>query len=370
MITNAHVVDGADKIEVKLHDGSTHKAKLIGSDKKSDIAVLKVNIKGKNFPFVKFGNSDKKRVGDWVIAIGNPFGLGGTVTAGIISARGRNISDGSNTDFIQTDAAINKGNSGGPMFDLEGDLIGINTAIFSNNGGSVGIGFAIPVQTALPIIKQLKEKGAVTRGWLGVNIQFVSNEIADALGFDKPIGAYVVGLAQDGPAKKSGLKVDDLIIEFDGKEIKTMYELPRIVGATPIKKKVKVVVLRLVEGKFIKKDIFVEIGELKSAKKTEKKELAGEDIFGLKLANLSEELRNKYKIEKSVTGILVLKSDNQDAPLLAGDVITKVNQIKITSVAKVKKLISFYRKQGRKHILLSVTRNGDSSLILPLEITK
>jgi serine protease Do len=231
IVTNNHVVEKADIINVKFND----RAKLIGTDPRTDIALLKIET-DKKLPFVHFGNSDSAKVGDWVIAIGNPFGLGGTVTAGIISARGRNIGNSNAVDFIQTDAAINKGNSGGPMFDAKGNLIGINTAIFSTSGdgGSIGIGFAIPTNIAEPVILQLKDNGQVIRGWLGVNVQYVSPNMAEAVGMSEIKGAYVVKVESDSPAFAAKIKEDDIIISFDGKKIKTVSDLPRIVGNTEV----------------------------------------------------------------------------------------------------------------------------------------
>ncbi|HCW68886.1 MAG TPA: serine protease, partial [Thalassospira lucentensis] len=240
IVTNNHVIDGADEISVRLHDGDTLDAKLIGRDPKTDVALLKVEPK-EDLPFVKWGSSDDARIGDWAMAIGNPFGLGGTVTAGIVSARNRNINQGPYDDFIQTDASINRGNSGGPLFNLEGDVIGINSAIYSPSGGSVGIGFAIPSAIAQSVVDQLKEYGRTRRGWLGVHIQTVTDDIADSVGLDESTGAMVAGVSDEGPAKEAGIKQGDVILTFDGKEVESMRRLPRIVADTKIGKDVDVV---------------------------------------------------------------------------------------------------------------------------------
>ena len=257
VVTNNHVIQDADEISVILHDDTRLEAKVIGRDAKTDIAVLKVEPHGKLAP-VKFGDSDNIRVGDWVVAIGNPFGFGGTVTAGIISARGRDINAGPYDDFLQTDASINRGNSGGPMFNLDGEVIGINTAIFSPSGGSVGIGFAIPSNSARGVIQQLIEHGQVRRGWLGVRIQSVTEEIADALGLKEAAGALVAGVIPGGPAEKAKLKDGDVILEFDGKPIGQMRRLPRLVADTDVGKTVPIKVWR--DGRAL--TMKVEVGAL------------------------------------------------------------------------------------------------------------
>ena len=243
VVTNNHVIKDADEITVILQDDTRLEAELVGRDKRTDLAVLKVKT-DKKLPSLTFGNSDAARVGDWVIAIGNPFGLGGTVTAGIVSARGRDINSGPYDDFIQTDASINRGNSGGPMFNLDGKVIGINTAIFSPSGGSVGIGFAIPSDTAKPVIAQLIKHGQVRRGWLGVHIQAVTDEIAETLGLTKSSGALVASVIEDGPAEKGKIKAGDVILKFDGKTVSAMRKLPRIVAETEVGKTVDVLVWR------------------------------------------------------------------------------------------------------------------------------
>lgn len=378
IVTNNHVVKGADSIDIKFNDGQVSRAKIIGTDEKSDLALLKVEME-QRLPYVTFGDSDVLEVGDWIIAIGNPFGLGGTVTAGIISARGRNISDGSNTDFIQTDAAINRGNSGGPMFDSKGMLIGINTAIFSNSGGNIGIGFAIPSQTALPIINQLKEKGHVVRGWLGVNIQYVTPAMAEALGLDNSKGAYVVGVAKDSPAEKAGIKIDDLIISFDDHEISDMYILPRVVSGTKINKKVNIIVLRKEDNEFVKKKLIAKITQFDDENTTnvniddkDDEEIKYKEYLGYKLSLLTDELRDKYDINKDITGIVVTgfskDSQNRSFTIQEGDVINKVNQIAVKTLDDFIDIVEKNKASGRQYILLSVKRGDDSTLIITLNI--
>jgi serine protease Do len=379
IITNNHVVNKADIIDIKFIDGKSLRAKIVGVDTRTDLALLKVETK-EDLPFVEFGNSDDARVGDWIIAIGNPFGLGGTVTVGIISARGRNISDGNSVGFIQTDAAINRGNSGGPMFDSSGKLIGINTAIFSNSGGNIGIGFAIPSETALPVIEQLKATGKVVRGWLGVNIQEVTADMAEALDLDNPTGAYVVAVVDQSPAKKGGLKVDDLIIEYDGKKIKSMQKLPLMVQATPVGKKVKIIVLRNDGDKLVKKRLKVKIEKLLD----EDQELAdaalgesddvieSEELLTMKLATLTKKLRRKYQISAKINGIIIVgfpeNSEAQFIGLKQGDIITKANQFAVTSISQFKKIIAKNKNKGRRNILISVNRGGNTKIVITLPI--
>src|SRR5579885_1769819 len=277
VVTNNHVIAGADEVNVILNDGSTLKAEVIGRDTKTDLALLRVK-PDRPLKAVKFGDSDKLRLGEWVIAIGNPFSLGGTVTAGIVSARNRDIQSGPYDNYIQTDAAINRGNSGGPLFNLNGEVVGVNTAIISPSGGSIGIGFAVPSKTVVPVIDQLREFKEVRRGWLGVRIQQVSDEIADSLNIKPPRGALVAGIDDKGPAKPAGIEPGDVIVKFDGKDIKEMRDLPRIVADTPVGKDVAVTVIR--KGQEVTK--MVKLARLeeqaeKQAALTPKKDSAGED---------------------------------------------------------------------------------------------
>ncbi len=248
--TNNHVIDDSNEITVTLSDGSKYKAKVVGADKKSDLAVIKINA-GKNLAFAKFGDSSKSRIGDWIIVIGNPYGLGGSVSVGIVSARGRSINGEPDSDFIQTDAAINKGNSGGPMFNIKGEVIGISTALFSPSGGNVGIGFASPASVIAPIIKQLKEQGEVVRGWIGVSIQDISDEMANTLNLPKNRGALVTDVTPDGPADKAGIIASDVITKIGSQEIIEMKILPQIISQMPVGKSVPLTILRNKKAKVL-----------------------------------------------------------------------------------------------------------------------
>jgi len=292
VVTNNHVIADADEVNVILNDGSTLKAEVIGRDQKTDLALLKVQ-PTKPLKAVKFGDSDKLRLGEWVIAIGNPFSLGGTVTAGIVSARNRDIQSGPYDNYIQTDAAINRGNSGGPLFNLNGEVIGVNTAIISPSGGSIGIGFAVPSKTVVPVVDQLREFKEVRRGWLGVRIQQVSDEIAESLSIKPARGALVAGIDDKGPAKPAGIEPGDVIVRFDGKDVKEMRDLPKIVADTPVGKDVEVIVIR--NGKEEKKT--VKLGRLEDEKQAalNTKKDAVPDVkpvvkkaLGLDLANLTD----------------------------------------------------------------------------------
>ncbi|HEV2162967.1 MAG TPA: DegQ family serine endoprotease [Stellaceae bacterium] len=367
VVTNNHVIADADQITVTLQDDTNFKAEVVGKDSKTDLALLRIK-SSKPLPFVKFGDSDKSRVGDWVLAIGNPFGLGGTVTAGILSARAREINSGPYDDFLQTDAAINRGNSGGPMFDMDGDVIGINTAIFSPSGGSIGIGFAIPASEAKPVIEQIQKYGHARRGWLGVNIQSVTDEIAESLGLDKPKGALIASVFDGGPAQKAGIQPGDVVLTFDGKSVVDMRHLPRIVAETPIDKSVKVTVWR----KHKELTFDVKVGELKDnvqqASATTNKAPApppgtAVKTLGLSVADLTPELRERYQLANDSAGVVVTDVD-KDGPaaekgMRAGDVITEVAQESVKTPADVVKKVDAATKAGRKSLLLLVDRQGD-----------
>ena len=369
VVTNNHVIQDADEITVIFHDGSRLKAEVVGRDIKTDIAVLKVAPSGK-LSAVKFGNSDKSRVGDWVIAIGNPFGLGGTVTAGIVSARGRDINSGPYDDFIQTDASINRGNSGGPLFNLQGEVVGINTAIFSPTGGSVGIGFAIPVASAEPVIRQLIKGGQVKRGWLGVHIQGVTEEIAETLGLKQTTGALIASVIKGGPAEKAKIQPGDVVLKFDGREVTEMRRLPRIVADTEVGKKVPVVVWR--EGKEVRLDATV--GQLEEETKVAARAGAGKggesradnglalDDIGVTLAESSPRVRERLKIEKEVKGVIVTgvidSGSAAEKGIRPGDVIVEVSQQEVTKPAEVAAKIQEAKKAGRKSVLLLVEGQG------------
>lgn len=347
VVTNNHVIAEADEISVRLSDGTQLKAVLVGRDVKTDLALLKVEPKGK-LPALKWGNSETARVGDWVLAIGNPFGLGGSVTAGIISARGRDINAGPYDDFFQTDAAINRGNSGGPLFNMAGEVIGINTAIYSPTGGSVGIGFAIPSTLANRVIKQLAEYGRTRRGWLGVRIQTVTEEIADGLGLEKATGALVAGVGEDGPAGKAGIQQGDVILRFDGKPVDEMRALPRIVAETSIGKTVKVDAWR--KGKPITLDVtiaeMVEGAEkLAAAEEEDAKPAPAKDVelLGMRLSALTAQARETFKLEASVEGVLILEvaTDSSAAKygLRPGDLIVEAQQIPVATPGDLAKQI-------------------------------
>jgi serine protease Do len=370
VVTNNHVISDADEISVILNDGTRLKATLVGRDQKTDLALLRVT-SDKPLKAVKFGDSDKLRLGEWVIAIGNPFSLGGTVTAGIVSARNRDINSGPYDNYIQTDASINRGNSGGPLFNLEGEVVGINTAIISPSGGSIGIGFSVPSKTAMPVIDQLRQFGETRRGWLGVKIQQVTDEIADTLSLKPARGALVAGVDDKGPAKPAGIEAGDVIVKFDGKDIKEMRDLPRVVADTPVGKDVDVVVVR--KGKEVNKT--VKLGRLegndKVAVAAPQKDAAPEEksvvqkTLGLNLANMSDDLRKKYKIKETVKGVVIVSVDSGSAAsekrLSPGDVIVEVAQEEVKTAADLQKRIDQLKKDGRKAALLLVA-NAEGEL--------
>jgi serine protease Do len=371
VVTNNHVIADADEVNVILNDGSTLKADVIGRDTKTDLALLKVK-PTKPLKAVKFGDSDKLRLGEWVIAIGNPFSLGGTVTAGIVSARNRDINSGPYDNYIQTDAAINRGNSGGPLFNLNGEVIGVNTAIISPSGGSIGIGFAVPSKTVVPVIDQLREFKEVRRGWLGVRIQQVSDEIADSLSIKPARGALIAGVDDKGPAKPAGIEPGDVVVKFDGKDIKEMRDLPKIVAETPVGKDVEVTIIR--KGKEETKT--VKLGRLEDEKQaalTSKKDNGEEKTvvkkaLGLDLANLTDELRKKHKITDKVKGVLITGVDANSAAaekhLSPGMVIAEVQQQPVASAAELQQRIEKLKKDGKKAVvLLVVTPSGDPSFV-------
>jgi serine protease Do len=376
IITNNHVIEGADEITANFNDGTKLKAELIGQDEKTDLAVLKVKPE-KELTSVFFGDSEKIRVGDWVMAIGNPFGLGGTVTVGIVSARNRDINSGPYDNFIQTDASINRGNSGGPLFDMNGNVIGINTAIISPSGGSIGIGFAIPAKTATSVIAQLREFGETRRGWLGVRIQEVTDEIAESLGMDKAIGALVAGVSDDGPAAKAEILPGDVIIEFDGKEVPSMRDLPRMVADTDIGKAVDVVVLRKGE----KVNLKVTLGRLEEAeaaddadgeKPAKPEPEAVSEVLGMKLATSDDQLRQKFQIDAGVEGVVVTEvaagSAAEEKRVQAGDTIKEVAQEAVKTPQDVLAQIEKLKKDGRKSALLLLANPTGELRFVPVRI--
>ena len=362
VVTNNHVISDADEVNVILNNGEKLKAEIIGRDQKTDLAVLRVKPE-RPLKAVKFGDSDKLRIGEWVVAIGNPFGLGGSVTAGIVSARNRDINSGPYDSYIQTDASINRGNSGGPLFNMQGEVIGINTAIYSPSGGSIGIGFAVPSHNALAVVDQLRQFGEMRRGWLGVRIQQVTDDLAESLGLKPVRGALVAGVDDKGPAKPAGIEPGDVIVRFDGKDIREMKDLPRIVADTPVGKDVPVVVVR--KGKEETKT--VKLGRLEDAEKQQvavRSDTKDDDrsvvkkTLGLDLSNLTDDLRRRYKIKDNVKGVVITGVDSgsaaADKRLNPGDVIVEVAQEPVTSADAVQKRIDTLKKEGRKSALLLV----------------
>jgi len=372
VVTNNHVIADADEISVILNDGTRMKATLVGHDQKTDLALLRVTPDpNKPLKAVKFGDSDKLRLGEWVVAIGNPFSLGGTVTAGIVSARNRDINSGPYDNYIQTDAAINRGNSGGPLFNLDGDVVGINTAIISPTGGSIGIGFSVPSKTAIPVIEQLRQFGETRRGWLGVKIQQVTDEIADSLNIKPARGALVAGVDERGPAKPAGIEAGDVIVKFDGKDIKEMHDLPRVVADTPVGKVVEVVVVR--KGQEVTKS--VTLGRLEDTDKLAaatpnkdtpppQEKTVVQKALGLDLADMNDSLRKRYKIKDSVNGVVITAVDASSSAsekrLSPGDVIVEVAQEQVKTATDLQKRVDQLKKDGRKAALLLVsTADGE-----------
>jgi serine protease Do len=364
VITNNHVIGEANDITVNFNDGTKLKAEVVGRDAKTDIAVLRVKPE-KPLKFVKFGDDQAARVGDWVVAIGNPFGFDSSVSAGIVSARNRRINSGPYDNFIQTDAAINRGNSGGPLFNMRGEVIGINTAIISPSGGSIGIGFAVPASTATGVIDQLRNFGETRRGWLGVRIQEVDDSIAETLGLGRVRGALVAGIDEKGPAKPAGIEAGDVIIRFDGKDVKDSRELPRIVAASPVGKAVPVVIFR--KGKEETRQVTLgrlEDGERQASAARPNEpaaatpQAATRRLLGMELGPLNAEARRRHNIKDSVKGVVVgrVESESNAATkrLQAGDVIVEVGQEAVNTVGEVADRIEKLKKDGRKSALLLV----------------
>ena len=380
IITNNHVIADANEITVIFTDGQKLTAEVVGKDSKVDVAVLRVKPE-KPLKSVKFGDSDKARVGDWVLAVGNPFGLGGTVTAGIVSARNRNIDSGPYDSYIQTDAAINKGNSGGPLFNMDGDVIGINTAILSPTGGSVGIGFANPATTVVPVIDQLRQFGETRRGWLGVRIQNVDDQTAESLDLGKARGALVAGVDEKGPAKPAGIKNGDVIVKFDGKEVKTSSDLPKIVAQTPVGKDVVVTVIR--GGK--ETELKVKLGRLEEGEKLANLDAndgkggpaapgksAVQKALGMELGALTADARKKFGIKDGAEGVLVVAVDPSsqaaEKRVNAGDRILEINQETMAKPEDVTKKLKALKDQGRKSALVFVASPNDDKRFVPLPL--
>ena len=363
VVTNNHVIGDANDISVIFADGTRLKADIVGKDSKVDLAVLRVK-SDKPLKAVPFGDSDAIRPGDWVLAIGNPFGLGGSVTAGIVSARGRNIESGPYDNYIQTDASLNKGNSGGPLFNMKGEVIGINTAILSPTGGSVGIGFAVPASTAAPVIDQLRQFGETRRGWLGVRIQNVDDATAEALGLGVPRGALIAGIDEKGPARPAGLDVGDVIVRFDDREVKDSRDLPRIVAATPVGKTVDVIIVR--KGK--EETRRVTLGRLEDGERQQQTSVqqptpeppsATRQALGLTVSGVNDELRRRYSLKEGLKGVVVTRVDPNspaaDKRIQPGDVIVEVGQEPVATPADITRRIDALKSEGRKSALLLVS---------------
>ena len=393
VVTNNHVIEGADSIDVIFADGTALPAKLVGTDPKTDLSVLKIEPK-KPLKAVKFGDSTKMRIGDWVMAIGNPFGLGGSVTVGIISARGRNINAGPYDNFIQTDAAINKGNSGGPLFNMKGEVIGINTAIISPSGGSIGIGFAVPTELAANVVKQLSEFGETRRGWLGVRIQPVTDEVAKSLNLEKAGGALIAGVIEGGPIKNGELKSGDVIVSFNGKKVNDTRDLQRIVAESPIGEPVDAKVLRAGKEETVK----ITLGRLEDQDGTKESKVendptargevkpapdddSGDDaasaesvtILGLTATFLDDDSRKTYKVSESVEGVVITAiepgSAADKAGLKVGEVIVEIGQEFMAAPSDVTDRITALKQDGRRSAHMMVAKpDGDLRFVgVPVE---
>jgi serine protease Do len=377
VVTNNHVIEGADEVSVTLQDNTVLKAEVIGRDESGDIALLKVK-SDKPLPTVEFGDSTQSRVGDWVVAIGNPFGLGGTVTAGIVSARGRDIHQGQYDDFIQTDAAINRGNSGGPLFNMDGQVVGINTAIFSPSGGSIGIGFAIPSNMAKNIVAQLKLYGHPRRGWLGVKIQQVTPDIAESLGLKDAAGAMIAGITDGGPADKAKIRAGDIILKFDGIDVKEMNTLPRIVADAEVGKQVPVVLWR--DGKELtlqttlaERPADAQLASVDPSARPEATQPTDISGLGLKVAPVNQGLKDKFQLGADQKGVVITdvapNTPAAERGLKPGDVIMEVQQGEVGSPADIQKQVDAARKADRKFLLMLIQREGGVQYV-PLPLSK
>ncbi len=373
IVTNNHVIDGADEITVIVANKNEYKAELIGRDERTDVALLRIKAKEK-LTALRWGNSDKARVGDWVLAIGNPFGLGGTVTQGIISARARDINAGPYDDFIQVDAAINRGNSGGPLLNINGEVIGITTAIYSPTGASVGIGFASPSNHTQKVAEQILSQGKVRRGWLGVKIQPITEDIAEGLGLQQPIGALIAEPTPNSPAAKAGLQAGDVILSFNGIDLNETRTLPRLVAETPIGKKVPLIIWRDNE----RRSTSVIIGELQDepdpAPANKKSNNNKDDnVLGLRLGVLDNQARQRLKLDDSVNGALIVAvakdSDAAEKGIRAGHVIVAAGGIPITSPHQFIEALDRTREEGRKSILLRLVAPGGERLFVAIKIS-
>ncbi|HTJ57049.1 MAG TPA: Do family serine endopeptidase [Devosiaceae bacterium] len=380
VVTNYHVVAGADQVQVSLTDGSHFPARVVGTDAKTDLAVLRIDA-GHPLAFVNLGDSDTAEVGDWVMAIGNPFGLDGSVTLGIVSARNRNIQSGPYDSYIQTDASINQGNSGGPLFDMNGNVIGINTAIVAEGGASIGIGFAIPIDLAKPVVVQLEKYGEARRAWLGVDVQDVTDDIAASLGRSDTHGAMVTDVTKPGPA--AGLVEEgDIILDFDGKPVDSMHDLPRVVAETEIGKAVPIKVVR--DGK--EQVVTVTLGRLKedepvsSLGSTETKPapkssapLTLDELLGFRMAPIDSVNRKTYALPEAARGLVITSvksgSEADQNGLVAGLVVTGVNQKQVSKVTEVEAIVDTARKQGRKAVLFRVVDPSGARRFIGVKLT-
>jgi serine protease Do len=371
VVTNNHVIAEADEITVQFADGSDYEAELIGRDPQTDLALLKIE-RDEPFPFVEWADSDEVRVGEWMVAIGNPFGLGTSVTAGIVSARGRDIRQGPYDDFFQVDAAINRGNSGGPSFTLDGLVFGVNTAIFSPSGGNVGIGFAIPSNLAKRVIESLQSDGRVARGWLGVRIQAVTEEIADSMGLGEARGALVASVTPTGPAEGAGIEAGDVILEFDDQEINQMRSLPRIVAETDVGREVDVLLWRrgdeqtvtVTLGELPDETTLAQMGDTPSENVSSALSL---DSLGLTVEQANEELRERFDLAPEEEGVVILDvepdSPAEEQALRPGDLIREVKQEVVNSPPEVLAKVNEARDEGLGAILFLIERQGDKRFV-------
>lgn len=373
VVTNNHVIDQADDIRVRLSDGRDLPAELVGTDPQTDVALLKIDAEGE-LPYVEWGDSDEVRVGDWVVAVGNPFGLGGSVTAGIVSARGRDIHAGPYDDFIQTDAAINRGNSGGPMFNIDGEVIGINTAIFSPSGGSVGIGFAIPSNLARDIVEQLRDGGEVERGWLGVQIQEVTPELAEGLGLEEAQGALVASVQPGSPAENAGVRAGDVILSFDGQEVRQMRDLPRLVAGVKPGSEVDMEVWRNQELQSLEVTIDRQTAEaLASFERRQTEQQEPEEAeqpserLGARLSQLGDQEREQFGLDEDQSGVVIAALDpNGKAAaqgLRVGDVIEEIDGQAVAAPAEVEELLAAAEEDGRSAVVLLLRRGGEAMFV-------
>lgn len=376
VVTNNHVITDADEIVVNFADGSKRTAELVGVDTKTDLAVLKIDPTGKDLVEVPFGDSDQMKIGDWVMAIGNPFGFGGSVSIGIVSAQNRQIGSGPYDDYIQTDAAINRGNSGGPLFNMHGEVIGINTAIISPTGGSIGIGFAIPSKLALTVVSQLREFGETRRGWLGVRIQPVTDDIAESLGLEASAGALISGIEKGGPAEGGELKPGDVIVSFNGEDIADVRELSRVVADSPVGEEVDVEIVR--DGE--RQSARIVLGRLEESEATavfdtgtqepgeEPTPLTSASVLGMGIREIDDEARSEFGLAEGISGVVVTEveegSSAAEQNIQAGDVIAEVDQQSVSGPQEVLDRVEDLKDQGRRNAyLLMVSPTGDSRFV-------